>query len=177
MTWLGYDHICTRSVRVGSGIPQRDSRRLAFAFSPLCCLGSHDIIRIHDPPVRNPLRFPFQQIPPHNVESITIIESQPRGRHAHRSGKLRPATTQNQHALKTPHQIDPASPEQDADSVFKDENVGNSTASVSSTILAYRKLHGRTYHNFEGVEYWYGVCECIADCKSRLMINKCKGTE
>ncbi|KAH8899127.1 S-adenosyl-L-methionine-dependent methyltransferase [Thozetella sp. PMI_491] len=26
--------------------------------------------------------------------------------------------------------------------------------SISSTILEYRKLHGRTYQNFEGAEYW-----------------------
>jgi hypothetical protein len=30
-----------------------------------------------------------------------------------------------------------------------------STASIGSTILQYRKLHGRTYHNFRTAEYWY----------------------
>lgn len=30
----------------------------------------------------------------------------------------------------------------------------SSTASVSSSILNYRKIHGRTYQNFEGAEYW-----------------------
>ena len=29
-----------------------------------------------------------------------------------------------------------------------------STASITSTILEYRKLHGRTYHNFGNAEYW-----------------------
>ncbi len=32
--------------------------------------------------------------------------------------------------------------------------VALSTASINSTILNYRRLHGRTYHNFEGAEYW-----------------------
>jgi len=29
-----------------------------------------------------------------------------------------------------------------------------STVSVTSAILEYRKMHGRTYHNFQQVEYW-----------------------
>uniref|UniRef100_A0A8H7NHH1 Methyltransferase type 11 domain-containing protein n=1 Tax=Bionectria ochroleuca TaxID=29856 RepID=A0A8H7NHH1_BIOOC len=29
-----------------------------------------------------------------------------------------------------------------------------STASIASAILEYRKLHGRTYHNFKTAEYW-----------------------
>lgn len=31
-----------------------------------------------------------------------------------------------------------------------------STAILTSSVLAFRKIHGRTYHNFrEDVEYWY----------------------
>jgi hypothetical protein len=43
----------------------------------------------------------------------------------------------------------------DADSSCGD-NLSLSTASLSSTIFQYRKLHGRTYHNFDGGEreYW-----------------------
>ena len=44
----------------------------------------------------------------------------------------------------------------DGDSVLGEE-VDLSTASLSSSILEYRKIHGRTYHNFGGTEraeYW-----------------------
>ena len=30
-----------------------------------------------------------------------------------------------------------------------------STESVTSTIFQYRKLHGRTFHNYKDAEYWY----------------------
>lgn len=34
----------------------------------------------------------------------------------------------------------------------------SSTASISESILEYRKLHGRTYQNFNtGTEYWCGI--------------------
>ncbi|KAK4643962.1 hypothetical protein QC761_300560 [Podospora bellae-mahoneyi] len=50
----------------------------------------------------------------------------------------------------------PLEDDDDNDSSLGDENA-LSTASISSSILQYRKLHGRTYHNFGGadkVEYW-----------------------
>ncbi|KAK0750830.1 S-adenosyl-L-methionine-dependent methyltransferase [Schizothecium vesticola] len=51
--------------------------------------------------------------------------------------------------------IDPSFGVDDADSSCGD-NLSPSTASLSSTIFQYRKLHGRTYHNFDGGEreYW-----------------------
>ncbi|KAJ2898977.1 uncharacterized protein MKZ38_003546 [Zalerion maritima] len=43
----------------------------------------------------------------------------------------------------------------DTDSSLGDnESNITSTASISSTILEYRKLHGRTYQNFKDAEYW-----------------------
>jgi len=44
----------------------------------------------------------------------------------------------------------------DGDSALGEE-ADLSTASLSSSILEYRKIHGRTYHNFGGAEraeYW-----------------------
>jgi len=42
----------------------------------------------------------------------------------------------------------------DADSAFGNDL--ESTASLTSTILNYRKIHGRTYHSDVGnAEYWY----------------------
>lgn len=54
----------------------------------------------------------------------------------------------------TPPQ-DPGFGADEADSPYGD-NVTLSTASITSTIFQYRKLHGRTYHNFDGGEreYW-----------------------
>ncbi|SPQ24311.1 e2fe2a48-64e9-499f-9da9-cc145a7e7db2 [Thermothielavioides terrestris] len=49
---------------------------------------------------------------------------------------------------------DPESLASDVDSVFDANSIISSTASISSTILNYRKLHGRTYQNYEGAEYW-----------------------
>lgn len=43
----------------------------------------------------------------------------------------------------------------DADSALGDDKSA-STASVSSSILAYRKLHGRTFHNYHGSEDYWG---------------------
>ncbi|KAI9172851.1 hypothetical protein HJFPF1_02365 [Paramyrothecium foliicola] len=42
----------------------------------------------------------------------------------------------------------------DADSAVDDQSYHSSTASLGSTILQFRKIHGRTYHNYEGAEYW-----------------------
>lgn len=43
------------------------------------------------------------------------------------------------------------------------DNRSASTASVSSSILAYRKLHGRTFHNFQTSEdYWYNTVAATA---------------
>ncbi|KAL5611067.1 hypothetical protein FOBRF1_007184 [Fusarium oxysporum] len=50
--------------------------------------------------------------------------------------------------------IDPHFHDSDGDSALGDDRTV-STASISSTILQYRKLHGRTYHNFKTAEYWY----------------------
>ncbi|KAK9444707.1 S-adenosylmethionine-dependent methyltransferase [Metarhizium brunneum] len=41
----------------------------------------------------------------------------------------------------------------DGDSALGDD-IAPSTSSIASTILEYRKLHGRTYHNYKDVEYW-----------------------
>ncbi|KAL5603809.1 hypothetical protein FOVSG1_006559 [Fusarium oxysporum f. sp. vasinfectum] len=49
--------------------------------------------------------------------------------------------------------IDPHFHDSDDDSALGDDRAV-STASISSTILQYRKLHGRTYHNFKTAEYW-----------------------
>lgn len=44
----------------------------------------------------------------------------------------------------------------DADSAVGDD-VASSTESISSSILHYRTIHGRTYHSERGnAEYWYG---------------------
>ncbi|KAK4238780.1 S-adenosyl-L-methionine-dependent methyltransferase, partial [Achaetomium macrosporum] len=48
---------------------------------------------------------------------------------------------------------DPDASASDHDSVFSEDNL-SSTASINSTILEYRRLHGRTYQNYEGAEYW-----------------------
>jgi SAM-dependent methyltransferase len=42
----------------------------------------------------------------------------------------------------------------DADSAIDDQSYISSTASLGSTILQFRNIHGRTYHNYEGAEYW-----------------------
>ncbi|KAK0725165.1 S-adenosyl-L-methionine-dependent methyltransferase [Lasiosphaeris hirsuta] len=67
-------------------------------------------------------------------------------------------------AVQTPSQsgiaVDPdfSQPDDDGDSALGDDESNIlSTASITSTILQYRKLHGRTYHNFGGAdkaEYW-----------------------
>jgi hypothetical protein len=53
----------------------------------------------------------------------------------------------------------PGSEEQevdDPDSVYGDD-AASSTASLSASILDYRKIHGRTFHSAVGnAEYWYG---------------------
>ncbi|KFZ00045.1 hypothetical protein V500_01200 [Pseudogymnoascus sp. VKM F-4518 (FW-2643)] len=41
----------------------------------------------------------------------------------------------------------------ESDSAFGDDGE-TSTASVTATILEYRELHGRTFHNFPTTEYW-----------------------
>jgi hypothetical protein len=33
--------------------------------------------------------------------------------------------------------------------------LAGSSESLSSRVLQYRKLHGRTFENFEGADYWY----------------------
>lgn len=44
-------------------------------------------------------------------------------------------------------------PDDDADSAIEDN--ASSTASLSSSILQYRTIHGRTYHSDQGnAEYW-----------------------
>ncbi|KAM6510558.1 hypothetical protein FSOLCH5_011003 [Fusarium solani] len=44
-------------------------------------------------------------------------------------------------------------PDDDADSAIEDN--ASSTASLSSSILQYRTIHGRTYHSDRGnAEYW-----------------------
>ncbi|KAJ3550040.1 hypothetical protein NM208_g185 [Fusarium decemcellulare] len=46
-------------------------------------------------------------------------------------------------------------PQDDADSAVGDDDVASSTESISSSILAYRTIHGRTYHAERGnAEYW-----------------------
>ncbi|KAK4222787.1 S-adenosyl-L-methionine-dependent methyltransferase [Podospora fimiseda] len=54
-----------------------------------------------------------------------------------------------------PHpRFQPAEDDDDNDSSLGDDKT-LSTSSISSTILEYRKIHGRTYHNFETEgEYW-----------------------
>ncbi|KAF7559149.1 hypothetical protein G7046_g5007 [Stylonectria norvegica] len=42
----------------------------------------------------------------------------------------------------------------DADSAFDAGSLVSSTASLSDSILDYRKLHGRTYENIKTTEYW-----------------------
>ncbi|KAK4182707.1 S-adenosyl-L-methionine-dependent methyltransferase [Podospora australis] len=51
--------------------------------------------------------------------------------------------------------VDPDFQDDDADSALGDDNA-SSTASVSSSIFEYRKIHGRTFHNFGQAkeEYW-----------------------
>lgn len=61
-----------------------------------------------------------------------------------------------------------------------------STASINSTILEYRKLHGRTFHVFGGVDYWgpnddmqlngqdvkcVSLCLFISTSRSQVMDN------
>lgn len=48
--------------------------------------------------------------------------------------------------------VDPNHHNDDNDSTLGDDSC--STASLNSTILEYRKLHGRTFHNFKDAEYW-----------------------
>jgi len=35
--------------------------------------------------------------------------------------------------------------------------------SLNSRVLQYRKLYGRTFQNFEGVDYWYAVLFVVPD--------------
>ncbi|KAH6883556.1 S-adenosyl-L-methionine-dependent methyltransferase [Thelonectria olida] len=49
--------------------------------------------------------------------------------------------------------VDPHFQGDDNDSTLGDDKP-LSIASIGSTILEYRKLHGRTYHNFKAAEYW-----------------------
>lgn len=51
----------------------------------------------------------------------------------------------------------------DADSAIGDENF-SSTASVSSSILKYRTVLGRTYHSDRGdTQYWYSNSQTALD--------------
>jgi len=51
------------------------------------------------------------------------------------------------------HPVDDGTPEDDdVDSAFGD--AASSTVSISSSILRYRELHGRTYQNYGTTEYW-----------------------
>ena len=46
-------------------------------------------------------------------------------------------------------------PRDDGDSALDDGGtVTESTASLSSTVFNYRKVHGRTFQNFKDAEYW-----------------------
>ncbi|SPN99226.1 related to TAM domain methyltransferase [Cephalotrichum gorgonifer] len=56
----------------------------------------------------------------------------------------------------TPIAVDPAFQEEGDDPTLGDETYSDavSTESITSTIFAYRKLHGRTYHNYKDAEYW-----------------------
>ena len=48
-----------------------------------------------------------------------------------------------------------AEPAYDGDSAVADDDYGNSTASLSSSVLHYRTIHGRTYHSDRGnAQYW-----------------------
>lgn len=59
----------------------------------------------------------------------------------------------------------PTATEEDADSTLG-HDTGSSTASISSSILQYRTLHGRTYHSERGnASYWF------ADITSLLTEN------
>ncbi|KAF4458666.1 hypothetical protein FALBO_14583 [Fusarium albosuccineum] len=50
----------------------------------------------------------------------------------------------------------------DADSAVGGDDVASSTESISSSILAYRTIHGRTYHAERGnAEYWYAALSRI----------------
>ncbi|KAF4332694.1 s-adenosylmethionine-dependent methyltransferase [Fusarium beomiforme] len=60
--------------------------------------------------------------------------------------------------------IDPHFHDSDGDSAFSADRA-TSTASISSTILHYRKLHGRTYHNFKTAEYCHHVLNLALDNK------------
>lgn len=42
----------------------------------------------------------------------------------------------------------------DRDSSFEDDVTAESTTSLNDSILQYRTLHGRRYHNFKDSEYW-----------------------
>ncbi|KAK3346979.1 S-adenosyl-L-methionine-dependent methyltransferase [Lasiosphaeria hispida] len=74
------------------------------------------------------------------------------------------ATSSSEPAVETVGQSDIAvdlvfnQPDDDTDSALGDDQSQIlSTVSITSTILQYRKIHGRTYHNFGGAEkteYW-----------------------
>ena len=69
----------------------------------------------------------------------------------------------------------------DTDPQDNDSALGNSdqesSASLTSTILRYRTLHGRTYHSDVGnAQYWYMNClRCVSEI--RLTDLNAKGNQ
>jgi hypothetical protein len=64
---------------------------------------------------------------------------------------------QTQPAAAAAITVDPVfdRPRDDGDSALDDGGtVTESTASLSSTVFNYRKVHGRTFQNFKDAEYW-----------------------
>lgn len=49
---------------------------------------------------------------------------------------------------------DLAAEQQDDENDWASVGGTDTTSSISSSVLAFRKLHGRTYQNYEGAEYW-----------------------
>ncbi|KAF5004219.1 hypothetical protein FDECE_9276 [Fusarium decemcellulare] len=57
-------------------------------------------------------------------------------------------------AIDPDPQVERENDDGDADSGVDEGSETTSTASISSSILNYRRLHGRTYENMQSTEYW-----------------------
>ncbi|KAK0642975.1 S-adenosyl-L-methionine-dependent methyltransferase [Cercophora newfieldiana] len=70
-----------------------------------------------------------------------------------------PKPDQGSNEQAAPITVDPSylprdAPDNDNDSLLSTTTTATSTQSITSSVLRFREIHGRTYQNYEGAEYW-----------------------
>ena len=110
-------------------------------------------------PDRQPERQPEQQSPRGQDVSERAGILPPHHWTAHVCGRghgLFQTTPSPAHASQDARADADADHDDDGDSALGDDDA-DSTASLTSSILRYRSIHGRTYHSERGnAQYWYG---------------------